>query len=182
MRGTGSGPRVALQVRGKNATVMLDGMDLSGAGDEFFFDVPFKCRVVYAGIIVTTVIASDTAEVKFDRRFAANNDTGRSDGTIADIKIPSGTAIGQMVYDKAAQSKMTEAAATALTAEDTCHAGGGIWKDSACQNYDYGYLEPGMEVVVQLISTSATGKGLPVLVVDMEEEVTGNLANMTETT
>jgi hypothetical protein len=181
MRGTGSGPRVALQPRGKDATVVLDGIDLSGAGDEYFFDVPFKCRVVYAGMIVTTVIASDTAEVKFDRRFAANNDTGRSDGTIAYIKIPSGTAIGQMVYDKAAQDKLTEAAAALLTTEDTCHAGGGIWKDSKCQNYDYGYLEPGMEVVVQLISTSATGKGLPILVVDVEEEVWGNLANATET-
>jgi hypothetical protein len=179
MRGTGSGPRVALLPRGKDATVVLDGMDLSGTGDNFVFDVPFKCRVVYAACVVTTVIGGD-AVVKFDRRFAANNDTGRSDGTVASITLPDTTAIGQMVYDKAAQAKLTEAAAEALVTEDTCHAGGGIWKDSKCQNYDYGYLEPGMEVVVQIIS-GTTGKCQPILVVDVEEEVWGNLANATET-
>ena len=173
------GPRVALLPRGKDATVVLDGMDLSAGSDEFVYDIPFQCRVVYAACVVTTVIAGD-AVVKFDRRFAANNDTGRTDGTIANITLPDTTAIGQMVYDKAAQGKLTEAAAALLTTEDTCHAGGGIWKDSACQNYDYGYLEPGMEVVVQSIS-GTTGKCQPILVVDVEEEVWGNLANATET-
>lgn len=173
------GPRVALSPRFASAALALSGCDLSNTADEAYFDIPFKCRVVYATCLVTTVVAGD-AVIKFDRRVAASNDTGRSDGTIANITLPNTTAIGQVLYDKAAQDKLTEAAADALVTEDTCHAGGGIWRDSKCANEAYGYLEPGMEVVVQVVS-GTTGNAQPMLVVDMLEEVMGNLDNMTET-
>lgn len=179
MSGYNTGPRVALPVRWKTAALALSGVDLSTTEDEAYFDVPFKCRVVYAAMTVTVVVAGN-AVVKFDRRFAAGNDTGRTDGTIANIALPDTTAIGQVLYDKAAQDKITEATAAGLVTEDTCHAGGGIWKDSACQNYDHGYLEPGMEVVVQTIS-GTTGNAQPMLIVDVCDEVMGNLANSAET-
>lgn len=171
--------RVALSPRFASAALALSGCDLSNTADEAYFDIPFKCRVVYAACLVTTIVAGD-AVIKFDRRFAASNDTGRSDGTIANITLPDTTAIGQLIYDKVAQDKLTEAAAALLVTEDTCHAGGGIWRDSKCANEAYGYLEPGMEVVVQVVS-GTTGNAQPVLVVDMLDEVMGNLSNMTET-
>ena len=173
------GARVALTPRWITAALELSGVDLSTTEDEAYFDIPFRCRVVYAALCVTVVVAGN-AVVKFDRRFAAGNDTGRSDGTIANIALPDTTAIGQVIYDKAAQDKITEATAAGLVTADTCHAGGGFWRDSACQNYAHGYLEPGMEVVVQTIS-GTTGNAQPILVVDIDEEVWGNLANAAET-
>lgn len=175
------GPRVALSPRFASAALALSGCNLTNTADEAYFDIPFKCKVVYAACIVTTVVAAADGEVKFDRRFAAGNDTGRTDGTIANITIPNGTAIGQVVYDKAAQDKISQATADGLVTEDTCHAGGGIWRDSKCEREAHGYLEPGMEVVVQVMTGSATGNVQPILVVDMCEEVWGNLANATET-
>ena len=180
MSGYNTGPRIALAGKSKDATVELDGMDFSGTGDNVVFDIPFKCKVVYAGVVVRTII-SGAAVVKFDRRHTAGADgSSRTDGTIANITLPDTTAVGKVVYDKAAQGKLTEAAAAAFTTAATCQVGGGFWRDSACQNEPYGYLEPGMEVVVQIIS-GTTGKGQPILVVDMAEETMGNLANMVET-
>jgi hypothetical protein len=181
MGGYNTGPRVALSPRFASAALALSGCNLTNTADEAYFDIPFKCKVVYAACAVTTVVGAADGEVKFDRRIAAGNDTGRTDGTIANITIPNGTAIGQVVYDKAAQTKLTEAAAAALVTEDTCHVDGGVWRNSKCDNEVHGYLEPGMEVVVQVITGSATGNVQPILVVDMLEEVMGNLSNMTET-
>lgn len=181
MSGYNTGPRVALSPRFATAALALSGCDLDNTADEAYFDIPFKCKVVYAACIVTVVVAAADGAVKFDRRIAAGNDTGRTDGTIATITIPNGTAIGQVLYDKAAQDKLTEAAAAALITEDTCHAGGGVWRDSKCDNEVHGYLEPGMEVVVQVITGTATGNVQPILIVDMLEETMGNLDNMVET-
>ena len=181
MSGYNTGPRVALSPRFATAALALSGCNLDNTADEAYFDIPFKCKVVYAACIVTTVVAAAAGKVEFDRRIKAGSATGRTEGTIASITIPHGTAVGEVLYDKVAQDKLTEAAAALLVTEETCHAGGGIWKDSACQNYEYGYLEPGMEVVVQVVTGTATGNVQPVLVVDMCEEVMANLANMTET-
>ncbi|MDO9566675.1 MAG: hypothetical protein Q7J15_08045 [Candidatus Desulfaltia sp.] len=182
MSGYNTGPRVALTGRYKDAAAEFGGIDFSVAnvGDNVFFNIPFKCRVVYAGVIVTTIIGGD-AVVKFDRRHTAGADgESRTDGTIANITLPDTTAVGQVIYDKAAQGSLTEEAAALLVTAATCQAGGGFWRNGECQNYPYGYLEPGMEVVVQSIS-GTTGKGQPILIVDMCEETMGNLAAMVET-
>jgi hypothetical protein len=177
----GIGPRVSLPCRYKDAATELSGSDLSGTGDEAYFNVPFKCNVVYAACIVTTVV-SGAAVVKFDRRATVSSDTGRTDGTIATITLPDTTAAGVMVYDKAAQGSLTAAAAALLVTEATCQAGGGYWDsaNSVCKNHPYGELQPGEEVVVQIIS-GTTGKFTPILVVDMADEVMGNLDNVLET-
>ena len=101
MSGYNVGPRVALSPRFASAALALSGCDLSNTADEAYFDIPFKCRVVYAACLVTTIVAGD-AVIKFDRRVAASNDTGRTDGTIANITLPDTTAISQLLYDKAA--------------------------------------------------------------------------------
>jgi hypothetical protein len=179
MENYGIGPRVALIPRYADATLEVTGLDLSATGDKALFNIPFKCNVVYAGCVVTTVIDGD-AVVKFDKRHTAGGDTGRTDGSIANIAIPSATAIGEGLYDKAAQGSLTRAAAAAFVAAATCQAGGGFWDGINCQPHSYGELEPGNEVVVQIIS-GTTGKFQPILVVDMLGETMTNLENMTET-
>lgn len=144
------GPRVALAPRYKDAATELSGMDVAGAGDDAFFNIPFKCQVVYAGCIVTTVIAADPAQVKFDKRVTAGSDTNRTDGTLGHITVPIGN-LGKCYYDRVAAGVAA------------------------------GILSPGDEVVVQVISTSATGNAQPVLVVDMLPETMANLTDMVET-
>lgn len=179
MENYGIGPRVALVPRYDAAPLEKSGLDLSAAGDKALFNIPFKCNVVYAGCVVTTVI-DGAAVVKFDKRHTAGGDTGRTDGTIANITIPTATAIGECIYDKVAQSSLTRAAAELFVAAATCQAGGGFWDGTNCQPHSYGELEPGNEVVVQIIS-GTTGKFQPILVVDMLGETMSNLENMTET-
>jgi len=181
MEAYGIGPRVALAPRYADATLEYTGCDASGAGDnKAFFDIPFKCNVVYAACTVTATIATDCV-VAFDRRHTAGSDgSDRTDGTIAAITIPTTTAVGTMVYDKAAQGSLTKAAADALTSAATCRAGGGYWDGTYCKNHPYGELQPGNEVVVQ-IASGGTGKFTPILVVDMLGEVMANLDDVLET-
>ena len=179
--GYGVGPKVALFPR--YATAALEaagGCDLSSAGDRAWFDIPFKCRVIYAGLVVTTIVSGD-AVVKFDRRHTAGSDgSDRTDGTIASITLPNTTAVGTMVYDKAAQGFLTKAAADALITAATCRAGGGYWDGTNCKNHPYGELQPGNEVVVQVVS-GTTGDAAPILIVEMLDEVMANLDNVLET-
>lgn len=174
------GQRVALFPRYTTAAIEASGCDMSNTADEAWFDIPFKCNVLYAGMVVTTVIAG-AAVVKFDRRHTAGSDgSDRTDGTIAAITLPDTTAVGTLVYDKAAQDSLTAAAAALLTTAATCRAGGGYWDGSDCQNHPHGELQPGNEVVVQVVS-GTTGNAAPVLVVEVAEEVFGNLDNVLET-
>lgn len=176
------GHKVALYPRYTTAAIELTGCDMSNTADEAWFNIPFKCNVIYAAMTVTTVIAGD-AVVKFDRRHTAGSDgSDRTDGTIAAITLPDGTAVGTMVYDKAAQGSLTKAAADLLTTAATCRAGGGYWNssESLCKNHPYGELQPGNEVVVQVVS-GTTGNAAPILVVEVSEEVFANLDNVLET-
>jgi len=174
------GQRVALFPRYTTAAIEASGCDMSNTADEAWFDIPFKCNVLYAGMVVTTIIAGD-AVVKFDRRHTAGSDgSDRTDGTIAAITLPDTTAVGTLVYDKAAQDSLTKAAADLLTTAATCRAGGGYWDGTNCKNHAYGELQPGNEVVVQVVS-GTTGNASPVLVVEVAEEVFGNLDNVLET-
>jgi len=172
------GHKIALTARYSTAPLEASGCDMSNKADEAWFDIPFKCNVLYAGMVVTTII-SGAAVVKFDRQNAAGSGTGRTDGTIASITLPDTTAVGTMVYDKAAQDSLTAAAAALLVTEDTCNEGGGYWDsgDSLCKNHPYGELQPGNQVVVQIVS-GTTGNAVPILVVEVSEEVFGNLDNV----
>ena len=182
MEAYGIGPRVALAPRYADATLEYTGCDASSTGDKAWFDIPFKCNVVYAACTVTATIATD-AVVAFDRRHTAGSDgSDRTDGTIAAITIPSTTAVGQMVYDKAAQSSITKAAADLLVTGATCRAAGGYWNETSelCKPHPHGELQPGNEVVVQIVS-GGTGKFTPILVVDMLGETMSNLDDVLET-
>ena len=180
--GYGVGPKVALFPRYTTAAIEASGCDMNNTADEAWFDVPFKCRVIYAALTVTTVISGD-AVVKFDRRHTAGSDgSDRTDGTIASITLPDTTAVGTMVYDKAAQGNMGKTAADLLVTAASCRAGGGYWNEttSLCEPHPYGELQPGNEVVVQ-IASGGTGKFTPILVVDMLGEVMANLDDVLET-
>ena len=177
------GHKVVLTPRYSTAILEASGIDFDADSDQAWFDIPFKCNVLYAGVTVTVVIAVDDAVVKFDRQNAAGSVTGRTDATIADIVVPDETAIGTFVYDKVAQDSLTKAAADLLTTAANCRAGGGYWDSSAslCKNHAYGELQPGNQVVVQVSASSATGNAIPILVVEVAEEVFGNLDNVLET-
>ena len=177
------GHKIALIPRYSTATLEASGIDFNVDSDQAWFDIPFKCNVLYAGVTVTTVIAADDAVVKFDRQNAAGSATGRTDATIADIVVPNATAVGTMVYDKVAQDSMTKAAAALLTTEANCQAGGGYWDSDAslCKNHVYGELQPGNQIVVQVSASSATGNAVPILVVEVSSEVFANLDNVLET-
>ena len=181
MEAYGIGSRVALHPRYKTAALEASGVDLNATEDEAWFDIPFKCNVVYAGLVVRTVVAT-AATVKFDRRHTAGSDgSDRTDGTIATIVLPDGTAVGTMVYDKVAQSSLTKAAADLLITAATCRAGGGYWDGTYCKNHSYGELQPGNEVVVQVAASGGSGNATPMLIVDILGETMANLDNVLET-
>jgi len=164
MSGYAYGPRVALPYRVWTAALADDtlGIDFDDAvtssGDNVaIFDIPFKCKVVYAAITLTEVLASSTNTpcVKFTMRPTAGSDVGITAGDIATIYPTKTGAAGKMYYDKAAQA----------SGDDL-------------------YLEPGMEVVVELDVVSDNGTGghfVPILVVDMLSETMANLADAIET-
>ena len=134
------------------------GIDIAGhaAADIGRFEIPFKCEVVAALVEVKEGLAGSTgtAEVKFDKRFTAGSDTGRSDGTVGDINlgVTGVSAAGDVAYDV---------------------AGVGV------------SLEPGEEVIVQLISgtsgTGETGHIWPKLWVRQLPETKANLSALQET-
>jgi len=145
------GPRVALTPRYKDAATEASGVDLADNNvDDAFFNIPFKCQVVYAGCIVTTVVAADPAQIKFNKRPTAGSDDGITDGTLGHITIPIGN-LGKCYYDRVAAGVAA------------------------------GILSPGDEVVVKVITTTATCNAQPILVVDMLPETMANLTDMVET-
>ena len=181
--GYGVGPKVALFPRYTTAAIEASGCVVSNTADEAWFNIPFKCRVIYAAMVVTAKIETGPAVVHFDRRHTAGSDgSDRTAGTIAIITLPTNTDVGTMVYDKAAQGSLTKAAADALITAATCRAGGGYWNEttSLCKPHPYGELQPGNEVVVQMVS-GTTGNAAPILVVEMLDEVMANLDDVLET-
>lgn len=134
------------------------GIDLEGhvAADIGVFRPSFKYDVVLAGCLITEGIAgvSATPQVRFDRRFTAGSDTGRTDGDVGDIKmgVTGVSAAGEVAYDLV-----------------------GVGKS----------LEPGMEVVVQLLlGTTGAGKAgkiWPMLWVRYRPETMANLTAMQAT-
>ena len=136
------------------------GFDLEGhaAADLGYFAIPFKCSVfeVHVGISENFAGTSGETEIRFDRRFTIGSDTGRSDADVARL-ILGATAGASSQGDQVYD-----------------RAGAGVT------------LEPGMEVVVQLLraptGTGQSGKiRTPQLVVLYEPEKRSNVSGMQET-
>lgn len=151
----------------ETASTLTDaGLDLDGHApniDMGVFPIPFKCVVHQAVVLVTENYAgaSTYGEIRFDRRFNAGSDTGRTNGDVGIIyigNVAGASAQGDFVYDRAGAD--TDAGVT---------------------------LEPGMEVVVECRSgsgahgTGAAGKIWPMLLVDYLPETRANLSGMQET-
>lgn len=160
----GSGPQLALPYQIWTAALADDllGIDLNAAvvtaGDNVaVFDIPFKCRVIYTAIILTETCTSVTLVpiVKFTKRPTAGSDVGITAGDLGTI-YPTKTGVaGKVYYDKVAQA-----------------SGSTLW------------LEPGMEVVVEVdmtVDNAAAGHFRPILVVEKIPETMANLADMVET-
>jgi hypothetical protein len=156
-----------------------DGIDLSDVpggpnvaavvnADLVVFDIPFKCKVYEAGIVILTSLAGANPgpiDFRFDVRKTAGSDTGRSDGSagIGYLYETGASVAGEYVYDLAGQTPY-----------------------NSRTNVGCSLLEPGMQVVFQTGSTNLTGAGLagkikPILLVEYMPEVRANLVNAQET-
>lgn len=160
-------------------TKFEDGIDLGDiAGtnngsesntDLVVFDIPFKCKVYEAGIVILTGLAGTNpgpCDFRFDVRKTAGSDTGRSDGSAGIVYLyeTGASAAGEYVYDLAGQTPY----------DNTDNSGCSL-------------LEPGMQVVFQTGTTLVEGNGLagkikPILLVEYMPETRGNLVNAQETT
>jgi len=130
------------------------GIDMDGAtGDKAFFQIPFRCQVVLAGVVVTEVCAgsSTTPVVKFDLRPTAGSDTDRGDGDIANLVL-STTAAGKVMYDEDAVGDVLEPGEEVVVELATAAVGG-----------------------------SPTGHVRPFLLVEYLPETLANLSDMVET-
>ena len=126
------------------------------AADVAIFPVPFKCQVYLAGLVVTETCAGTTSTPV--------------------VKFDKRVTAGS-------DTSRTDGTLGALTLSTT--AAGKMMYDTVARGEAAGILEPGEEVVVQLV-TSATGTGAaghirPVLLVKYWAETAANLADMTET-
>jgi len=150
------GPRVVLECR-YDDTTGHDGIDLAqtAADNLAQFVIPFKCRVVYAGLAIHEVVAADQTapNIRFDKRPTIGSDTGRGDGDVANITVPDTTAAGKVLYDKAGYDVELEPGNQVMVQLVTAASDSG----------------------------TATGTARPFLVVDMLEETMSNLDNMVET-
>lgn len=133
---------------------------LTSNADKYTWYIPFRCRPLRAGVTVTTV-TSGAATVKFDRAPIPGTDTSRGDGDCGMIVIPTGTAVGYVVYDNTNYYY----GITAATA--------GNW----CQ-----FLDEGESLVFQLTSAASSGGVVPWLLVEIDPEQPGNNAVMSAST
>jgi hypothetical protein len=79
------------------------GIDIDqSAADVAIAEIESNGVLMFAAVVVTeAVTAATTAPVfKFDIRPTAGTDTGRGDGDAGSITVPSGTAIGAVIYDE----------------------------------------------------------------------------------
>ena len=131
----------------------LDDATINDGDNVASFDIPYKCRVLYAGVVITETIASVTKVpcIKFTLRPTAGSDVGITAGDLATIYPTKTGAAGAFYYDKVAQSDETDL-----------------------------YLEPGNEVVVEVdvcADNATAGHFRPVLVVEQVPETMANLTN-----
>jgi hypothetical protein len=123
------------------------------AADVAVFVIPFKCRVLYAGIAVTEVFAGgdSTPVVDFDSRPTCGGDGSRGAADIGHI-VGGTAAAGTFLYDKAGVDEVLEPGEEVVVQLTTAAAGSG-----------------------------ATGHFRPVLVVAPLAETMANLDNASET-
>jgi hypothetical protein len=124
------------------------------AADAAVFVVPFKCRVLFAGLAVTeTCAGADSTPVfEFDKRVTAGSDVGRGDGDIGHIVCSTAEA-GTFLYDKAGVDEVLEPGEEVVVQMSTPAAG-----------------------------VDKAGHVRPVLVVAPMAETMANLDNASETT
>lgn len=88
---------------------------------------------IYA-IITTAIVSSADVVVKFDRRILTNSDTGRGDGDIGVLNIPTTTAIGKVVYKDV---NVSLAPGDQIVPQVTTAAAGGGAAGDAYYGFDY---------------------------------------------
>lgn len=86
------------------AGVTTAGVDMDQtAADVGYFDIPFKCEVERAQLVITETNAGTTpGQVKYDLRPTAGSDTDRGNGDIAHFNMGT-TAAGKVLYDDVAR-------------------------------------------------------------------------------
>lgn len=139
--------------------------------DLAIFDIPFKCKVKEAGVVILANLAGSNPgpiDFRFDVRLTAGSDTGRTDGSAGIVYLyeTGVSSQGEYGYDLAGQTPYNSVT------------------DAGCS-----LLEPGMQVVFQTGSTCLAGAGMftagskvrPVLLVEYLPESRGNLVNAQET-
>ena len=95
---------IANESRMSSEHVALAAADvLTALGDAgIIFDIVSPITVLRVGEVITTAVVSNvTAQVAFDRRIVTSGDVGRVaalDGTNGVLLIPTGTAIGKVVF------------------------------------------------------------------------------------
>jgi len=134
------------------------GVDCSAStGDVGVFNIPFKCQVYLAGILMTETPAGTTSTptIKFDKRVTAGSDTGRTDGTIAALTVTTAHTAGKLLYDLVAVGESA------------------------------GILTAGDQVIVQMtvasVGTGAAGHFYPILLVKYWPETIANMTDMVVT-
>lgn len=81
----------------------LDAAVTTAGNNVCVYEIPFKCKVVYAALAITETCASVTLSpcVKFTKRPTAGSDVGITAGDVATIYPTKTGAAGKFYYDKA---------------------------------------------------------------------------------
>jgi hypothetical protein len=140
--------------------VIIDYDDVVGidvdqsAADVAIFDIPCNGTILFSALLCTEAITAATTApvIKLDIRPTAGSDTNRGDGDAGAITLPSGTAIGSVIYDEAGKGEQVSAGDQVVCQYATAASG-----------------------------PSITGHFVPILVIDPEWEMLGNLTGWTET-
>jgi len=132
----------------------LDAAVVTAGNNVAVYDIPFKCKVVYAACAMTETCASVTLApcVKFTKRATAGSDSGITAGDVATIYPTKTGAAGSFYYDKAGSTV-----------------------------YLYPGQEVVVEVDSTTDSSTGAGHFRPVLVVERCPEVMANITAAIET-
>lgn len=131
----------------------LDAAVTTAGNNVAVYDIPFKCKVVYAGIALTETCTSVTLSpcVKFTKRPTAGSDAGITAGDVATIYPTKTGAAGAFYYDKAGATVYLEPGQEVVVEVD------------------------------QTVDNGTAGHFRPVLVVEPSTEVFANISAAIET-
>jgi len=96
-------------------TLSLQGITLLGVpeitfattGDKLFIDVPFKCYV-YRACVLLNAAPGDAGIVKFDKRPTYASDTGRGDGDVEVVNLKTSMVAGDVAFSDASANVALE--------------------------------------------------------------------------